>query len=309
MSDQIETQNQDKRESFIDNFAGEDVNLADTKEESAPTEQTESVDKPLAVNEEVKEEVKEEEKKKEREAKFVPIQALDEARHKEREAKARAEVIERESNERFSKLEARLERMINPPPEIPKYEDNPAENLRLRQDQIENEARARFETLDKQTEEFNRGTQRVNYENELTSIVTSAEVEYAKSNPDYLDAAEYLKGVSDRNLIEMGVSDQDQRKAIIRQQILEMSSTALQQGRNPAEVAHRFAKNYGFVAKVDVEKAEKQIENISKGQSTASMGSGGKTNTTLSLKALEQMSDEEFDAALDDKSWAKLMRG
>lgn len=299
MSEPVENTNNEGNESVLDSFAP-DIDIQAELDKETNTE--EKVEK----QESVEEPEKKEPEQKRREDKFVPIQALDEARHKEREARARAEQIEKESTERFAKLEERLARLANPPPEIPTYYENPAEFLRLNQEQFQTEARQRFEIQDKQTEEYNKVVEKQQFEYQVENLVTSSEEEYSKSNPDYLEAVDFLKGISDKNLFDSGITDPKERSQIIRQQIIDMSVNAMKQGKNPAEMAHKFAKNYGFQAKPN---AGKQIESIAKGQNAVSMGNGGKSNTTLNLKSIEAMSDEEVDALLDDKQWRKMLKG
>lgn len=241
-----------------------------------------------------------------RESKMVPIQALDEARHKERAARAEAQRLEKEAAERFAKLESRLEKLINPPPPIPDYNENPAEHLKVQQELIRQEMEKRFEEQDKASASQKEVVERQQVEQQVYSSVVAAEQEFVKSAPDYMQAVDYLRKVTESNLIEMGVDDPGMRAEIIHRQNMDMAAAALSQGKNPAEIAYKVAKNYGFVVKGS---GDKQIAQIQKGMESSSLGSGGKSDSPLNLKAIEQMSDDEFDALLDDKQWKKVIGG
>lgn len=239
--------------------------------------------------------------------KLVPLEALHESRMKEREWRDKAAQIEREAQERFQKLEQRLEKLVNPPPPVPKFEDDPAGHLRH---QVES-TQAELAAVREQTAAQRAAQEQEQMIAQISRVTQAAEAEFAKANPDYLDAVKHLQQVADRNLEMMGVADPAARAEQIRKDALAMSAKALQMGKSPAEVAYQLAKNYGFKAAAPTPGADpsRKIQNIQEGQRTAAMPAGGTKPAGLSLAALEQMDDDEFNKLVeDDAAWKKLVR-
>ena len=237
---------------------------------------------------------------------FVPHGALKEEREARRAAIARAEAAERDYGEKMAKLEKRLELLANPPPPVPKFEDDPAAHLKHQTEQV----RAEIEPLKQQLAQNRQQQEQANAEARLTQAVSAAEADFAQKTPDYLDAISHMQRVADNNLQIMGVEDPAQRAQIIRRDAMALAVRALQAGKSPAELAYQVARNQGFTG---VAAPNKVIENIQKGQrASPSMPSGGQrpASETVSLAALEQMDDDEFNKLVDDpERWKKLMRG
>lgn len=290
---------------LLDSFAPDvDFNAepeAEVPEVVAPEPQIETKEPEPVAQEPQKEEPKPE--------KVVPLAALHESRMKEREWRDKAAQIEKDATERFQKLEQRLERLVNPPSPVPKFEDDPAGNLQHEIQSQKAELAALRETSEKSIKE--QEVQR--FEQQIATSTQAAEAAFAKEHPDYLAAVQHLQNIADKNLQMMGVEDPTVRQAQIRQDALAMSLKALQMGKSPAEVAYQLATNYGYKVASSEPKiasdAAKKIETIAAGQKTASMPAGGTKQTTLTLAALESMDDDDFNKLVeDDASWKKLVR-
>lgn len=253
-----------------------------------------------------KEEQKEEPKEEHRPEKTVPLAALHESRMKEREWRDKAAQIEKEAQERFQKLEQRLEKLVNPPPAVPKFEDDPAGNLRY---QVET-TQAELKSVREASEESRKVSEAQAFEQQIAASTHAAEQAFAKEHPDYLDAVKHLQSIADKNLEMMGMDDPAARSAQIRKDALAMSLKALQMGKSPAEVAYQLATNYGFKAGVAPAKSEavKKIETIQAGQKTGSMPGGGTKQTPLTLATLESLDDDEFNKLVEDPvAWKKMV--
>lgn len=293
---------------LLDSFAPDvDFNAepeAEIPEAAAPTEVTLDAPEPKA---EVKEEPKAEEPAKA--PKLVPLEALHESRIKEREWREKAAQVEKDAQERFHKLEARLEKLVNPPPAVPDFATDPAANL---QHQVA-ETKAELAAVRHASEESRKAQEYSAFEQQIASSTLAAEQAFSKDHPDYLAAVQHLQTIADKNLEMMGVEDPAQRHAQIRKDAMAMSLKALQMDKSPAEVAYQLAVNYGYKAGSEqpsaASEAAKKIATIQAGQKTASMPSGGTKQTTLTLAALEAMDDDDFNKLVeDDKSWNKLVR-
>lgn len=288
---------------LLDTFAPDvDFNAEPEAEVPAPAAPEPQLDAP----EPKVEEPKVEEPKPE---KVVPLAALHESRMKEREWRDKAAQIERESAERFQKLEQRLEKLVNPAPAVPKFEDDPAGNLQHEMAATKAELAALRETSEKSLKE--QETHR--FEQQIATSTQAAEAAFAKEHPDYLAAVQHLQSIADKNLQMMGVEDPTVRQSQIRQDALAMSLKALQMGKSPAEVAYQLAVNYGYKTASSEPKttteAAKKIVAIQEGQKTDSMPPGGTKHTNLTLAALESMDDDDFNKLVeDDGAWKKLVR-
>lgn len=259
----------------------------------------------IPVKEEPKAEPKAEETKP---PKLVPLEALHESRIKEREWRDKAVQVEKEAKERFEKLEQRLERLANPPPAVPTFADDPAGNL---QHQVA-ETKAELAAVRQESANARKNQEASQFEQQIAATTQASEVTFAKEHPDYLNAVQHLQAIADKNLLMMGVGDPAQRQAQIRKDALAMSLKSLQMGKSPAEVAYQLAVNYGYKAGSEPAKtseAAKKIETIQAGQKTGSLPAGGSKTTALTLSALEQMDDDDFNKLVDDpSSWNKLVR-
>ena len=250
---------------------------------------------------EIKAEVTEEHEK---EQKVVPLAALSEARRQAKEMRQKMEESERANAAAIAELNAKLERFANPPALEPSFDENPAENLRQRQERLEKEQKAWMEERQRVAQETEQQTKQRQVLSYVSSEVEKAEAEFSTKTPDYMDAVNYLKSVSEKNLRAQGVTDPVTIQRVTYEQALGMAANAIQQGLNPAEVAYKFAKNYGYQQKVD---AGKQIKAMAEAQGRTQTMGNGKPDTQFSLAALAQMNDEELSEAISDKKiWAKI---
>lgn len=259
----------------------------------------------LTPKEESKEVVKEQQKEAQ---KLVPLEALHESRIKEREWRDKAAQIEKESQERFQKLEQRLEKLVNPPPEIPRFEDDPAGHL---MHEVE-ATKAELASVRQQSEQFRQIKESETFEQQIVASTQAAEVEFSKDHPDYLLAVQYLQTIANKNLQMMGLDDPSARVSKIREDALAMSLKSFQMGKSPAEVAYQLALNYGYKAgsgqAKEASDVAKKIDALNEGKKTASLPAGGSKQTPLTLAALEQMDDDEFNKLVDDPAqWKKLI--
>lgn len=241
------------------------------------------------------------------EPKTVPIAALSEARKQSKQLREQMEERDRTNASAIAELNAKLERLANPPALEPSYDDSPAEFLRLEQERSKAEIKELREGLDKRAKETESQTQQRQVIDYVKSEMEKSEYAFVSKTPDYMDAVNYLRSVSEKNLRAQGVTDPAIIKKVTDQQSFGIAVNALQQGLNPAEVAYTFAKNYGYTHKVD---ATKQVKAMAEAQGRTQTMGNGKSDTTLSISALAQMDDEELaDVVSDNAKWRKITRG
>lgn len=287
----------------LDTFAP-DVDLTADIEDVVTEQQIE----PVVVEKQEEKPAVKEETKETRPEKMVSIDNLTAVNAKAREWRLKAEQVERESKERFEKLEQRLQLMANPPQPQPKFEEDPAGHLKFQTEQVASE----LQSLKKLSEETRQQQEAVEFERQITINTQSAEAVFIKDHPDYLAAVQHLTSIADRNLELMGMEDPGQRLAQIRKDALAMSLKAMQMGKNPADVAYTLAQNYGYKpaeSKQVSQQASAKVAAITAGQQTAGMPDGGTKSNDLTLAEIEKMDDDEFNKLIDDpKAWSKLVK-
>lgn len=238
--------------------------------------------------------------------KMVPLGTLAEARRHTKELRAQMEERGRAHEVALAELNKKIEALANPPPPEPSFEENPAENLRQRQERLEREQQAWSQARQQQEERTQEETRQRQVLSFVNTEMAKAETEFTAKTPDYMEAVNYLRVVSEKNLRAQGVTDPAMIAKITYDQSLGMAANAINKGLNPAEVAYKFAQNYGYSPKVD---ATRQIKAMAEAQSMTQTMGNGKPDTPFSLSALAQMDDAEFDAAIqDNKTWSKIVR-
>ena len=241
-----------------------------------------------------------------KEQKTVPLSALHEARQKNKALLEQIQSSERAAKERFDAMEAKLNQLVNPPPEIPSFEDNPAAYLKAKVEMTEAQQAEIYRVAKEQQARTQQEQQIAQITHALTEKMTEAEADFVQQTPDYLDAMKHLRKVVDSTLEINGETNPARRAEISRQQSLLLVENALRAGQNPAEVAYKFAKAYGWGGRGDTQR----IASIAKGtSSTQSLGNSGSKESPLSLAALAQMDDDDFNAAVTDPAkWDKIKR-
>lgn len=231
---------------------------------------------------------------------FVPLGALHEARERNQRITAEYEA-------KIKAIEERLEAINNPPPKVPTFDEDPANNLRMELDRTRKE----MEPVKQQLQAHAEATQRQQAEARLTQEVTRAEAEFTQSNPDYLDAVAHFQRVSSNNLQLLGITDQAAINEQLRNDAMRLSVQALRMGKSPAEVVYALAKNAGYVKAVPNTGGAATLSNIEKGQkATPSMPGGGQKATgDVSIADIDSMDDDEIDKLIDgNDAWKKLLR-
>lgn len=258
---------------LINEIMGEETAPVETKTEELPTE---------------KPEVKEPEVKK-----LVDHGAFHEERErrKELQRKLEAESAERQKlEERFTKLFTAVSA-----PKEDEYID-PVEKLGKQVSAIS-------ETIQKSEER--KETDQKNYEKELAFFnrVNASEQAFSQSTPDYYDAVKFLRETEAKELRLMGMSEQ-QIAADIQAKTKRIAEIAYQQEKSPAQVGYELATARGYKKKSTapvktIEQVEKSIE------ASKSLSPGGQPDTgsgieSLSMREINDLSDEEFDRMWKD---------
>lgn len=271
----------------------------DSRGEATPPEAVEAVvEKPEPVVE------KEPEKPK-----LIPVEVLQEER-RERQALAR-QIQEREQE--FIRVQTRLEALqeaLNPKAEPPRYDEDPIGALKHEIDQTSKGYREL-----QQAEQLRAQSAQAAAQIEQLRAFGKAQADaYTEKQPDFWDAYTAVQGIKEAELRAQGYTNDAQIRQWITEYEISVIDKAAREGANPAERLYAMAKAYGYAPKQAAqETAEKKLESIKAGQSASkslSTAAGSSPPAKLTLDALKDMSDEEFERATSDMSaWRRLNTG
>lgn len=97
----------------------------------------------------------------------------------------------------------------------------------------------------KQLKEELRNTSHQTKQMQYASIVSSQETSFQKSNPDYLDAANYLKNIELSGARAMFGDDRAAEQVVV-QKYNQLMSKSLETGKNVPETIYKLAEAYGY---------------------------------------------------------------
>jgi hypothetical protein len=146
--------------------------------------------------------------------------------------------------------------------------------------------------------------------------VNAAEKVFAKDEPGYWKASDYVAQIWKDEFLEAGF-DEDKVDAMVFQKALATTGMAMHKGKDPASAIWAIAKRLGFKAEAPKEEAkaeakangESKLEQITKGQEAAKTAGGGTGPDDLTFSSLAQMSDDQIEALVKDPDlWGKTIR-
>ena len=223
-------------------------------------------------------EEKEPEQEEQKQEKLVPLAALHEARATNREMRQKMQQME----QRF----AQITEYLGPKQELPSVEEDPVANFN-----------ARIAQFEQQFEEQRLATEHERYVNNVVTNYRSAAEQFKAQAPDFQDAYNYLVQGRLQQYIDNGYSPQE-ADYIVKQEELNVVQNALQMGANPAAFVYNLALSNGYTKKEAKQAAEQAtLENVAKGQkvSKSLSGANGKGQQNLTLEALANMDDADFN--------------
>lgn len=235
-------------------------------------------------------------------ARTVPLAALHEERARRKELAAQIEQLRAQQAERDRIIEERLAALM-PKPQVPAFEENPAEHLRQK---LETVAQTQQATA-AQIEAWNRAQQEQAAKAQLAVRVQAAEAEFSRQAPDYLDAIKHLASARVQELMAFGHDEEAARQQSV-QELHQHAYWCAANGKDPAAIAYALAKARGYQAKPAAPSAADRFQVQQRGVAASkSLGNGGAQQAKTSVEALLAMSDDEFAEATKGGKWAKLM--
>jgi len=246
--------------------------------------------------------------KAEEKPKMVPVEAVAEARRENRELKKELETLRSQVADGNTKLQRFMEGVQKRVEDEtkPKFEDNPALALKAENDALKKDLEVIKDRLAKQDAAAQQGAGL----NQFAALVQRREAEFAKTEPSYFKAAEYVAAMWGDELREAGYPE-EQIPQIVFQRSLAVTQQAVRSEKNPAEAIWKIAQRNGFKADPPKDeakaaakpKAETKLETIAKGQDAAKTNGGGAGPDDVTLASLAQMDDADIDRIVADPDW------
>lgn len=260
------------------------------EEEREPEAQAESQEEPDGAEAE-QEEGQEEEP--ERQPQQVPLNTLLEERRQRQAAEQRFKTLE----ERQNKILEHLEESRKPEP--PKPEDDPFGAIAHDMGTLRKELQSIREGQEKTREQTEAQVQA----QQTQQYVASLEQQFRQQEPEYDNAVKFLMDSRMEEYRTMGYDDQTAQQ-VFNQEAQQVVSNALNQGRNPAEVAFQLARTRGYKAPKEQQKTTpkrglKEIAQDAEESKSLSGTSGKSGKDEVSAEDLAEMSEQEFNDWLD----------
>jgi hypothetical protein len=234
--------------------------------------------------------------------KVVPLAALHEERKARQELQRQIAESGRQHAEQMQRINQRLEMLTTPQKHIPSKADEPVDYLDHRLDEVTATQR---QILERDQQREQQSQQREQYQRVANHVVQTVAA-FQQATPDFTDAVKHLNEVRVRQLVVLGVP-QEQAAAQATQELDQAAIQWTVQGKNAPQVAYEFAKAQGYQSKTQT--PEQKIAAQQKGTAAAkSLGSGGAVTGKLTAEALANMSDEDF-SKLSESDWRRAMGG
>lgn len=227
-----------------------------------------------------------------------------EERERRKEAQKRVDELANENKklrETFEKLIASSEKQQ----EVPSFDDNPLEALRHENETIKKQL-AGLNQTESQRQEYSK--QQESMQQFVRNYAEKA-TEFAKTTPDFKEAYSYVMQSRMEEFIAAGYSKQDALN-LVHEDEAAIVANAFRQDANPAERIYKLAELRGYKKsskEQDIKSANKQkIDSLEKGikASATITNSGSHNDSKLTLEAIADMSDDEFDKV----DWNKVLK-
>jgi chemotaxis protein histidine kinase CheA len=237
------------------------------------------------------------------------------ALHEERERRKELQRQLQEQQQRTQKLEQTFQKLIErvqPPQQQqhePSFDEDPIEALRVQNEKLARSVQEQNQTLAEQRAYAERVRQFEEFRNRYAESAQA----FAKDQPDFGSAYHHLVKSRLDEYTHAGYTRKEAEQLLIEDEAA-IVAKAYRDGVNPAERIYSLAKIRGYQAaaknqpaSVDkLEESVQKLEQLQKGlQASKSLsGGGGKAQAPLTLEAVANMDDEEFEKI----DWNKLMK-
>lgn len=140
---------------------------------------------------------------------------------------------------------------------------------------------------------------------QFASAVQNMRDEFAKANPDYYEAVNYLRDMRSNELKALGYAHDQIQQALTMDEI-SVAQTAIGRNKNPAQAMYEIAKLRGFKTPDKVP----PLDQVRKGMQADSSVPRADANKAMTVDSLKSLADSDLDKiAQSDDLWHKVMGG
>ena len=230
----------------------------------------------------------------------VPLAELLEERGRRKEAQARLEEMEaRLANLQQQAQQYFAQQQAPPEPEVPAYEADPLEHLRVQQERLNQT----LQLTQRQMAEQEMARRQAAQWQQMRDGVQAAEQAFVAQRADYYDAVNFLRDQRTAQYKAAGVPE-GHIHALLQRDAVTLAQTAASLGRSPAQFAYETALGMQYRPKGSAPGAEDVARKAAAAPKSLGGASGRSDEATPSLDDVSKMSDKEFNKVFD-----KLMSG
>lgn len=206
----------------------------------------------------------------------------------------------------LAKLQKQIEDVTKPPPAPePDAVKDPLGAMMHKLQRITEEVESLKTGMAKQTEQ----EQQAERMNEFVRGLRQVRDEFARQQPDFMDAYKHLRQARADDLRDVGVSEADIQRALLQDEMA-VAHNAVAQGKNPAAVIYNMAKRYGYAPKAPATTPADRIAALAKGTAAAVAPPRADAAEELTLDGLKDAGDADLDKLVqDEKLWGRLVGG
>lgn len=222
----------------------------------------------------------------------------------ERELRKQIQQELAEQREAAKKMSEAVEKLVLGKPQsdevqIPSYDEDPLGHLNAKLE-MANKRIEQLSNFEKQSTE--NATQSARQQRLMADYQSNA-MAFAKDNPDFGQAYQYLVTEMHKDFMAQGYSDQEARDAVVRNE-MQLAESQMSRRENPAKVIYELAKRRGYqqqpqkAPQNNLQENKEKVDRVERGiKASRSLNGKGESprNHVPTLEELNEMSDKEFD--------------
>lgn len=223
-----------------------------------------------------------------------------------------------EAHQRVGQLEQYIQQQQPPAPAAPPAPDKSLDPLGAMMHELEQVNKTVVALQGQLQQQQQQQTMQQNFAAFQTQV-RSLRDQFTTTTPDFPDAYAHIRDNRVSDLRAYGYTD-DQIKQVVFQEEAALAQSAIQQGRNPAEVIYEMSKRHGYVPKAAAPvpapaanapaAPDKKLQAIQQAQSAARSLPKSPEQSDLSVEGLRAASDADLNRlVLDPKAWSKIAGG
>lgn len=230
---------------------------------------------------------------------YVEVEAL-QARDRElKDMKDKFAKVDQWMREQTQQRQAPQQQQQGQQPQIPDFNTDPIGHLHAT-NQLLQQQLAQMNTYQQQRVQQDQA--QAFYQDQMNRYNTHVRT-FSRQNPDYAEADAWLRANIDQELAaRFPWASPQERQAHLEREEGFLVGSALQQGRDPAEIIYNLAKHRGFKkAEPQAQPQETKLEQLQRGQKAAKSSAGARASSDndLDITQLLKLDGEDFDRGFE----------